>query len=117
MHIFFCYFGYGFGHCGCEQPGCFFLRCFAQYLIDIFCKSHVEHLIGLIEYDIGYTGNIHHFSIDEINESPGCGNDDLGAFFYLPDLRYYTCAAIDRDNVGSFEVSAVFFEISRYLSA
>ena len=63
--------------------------------VDALCESHVEHLVGLVEYDIIYVVQLGDATVHEVDEATGCGNDNLGALAQGTNLLFDRCTAVD----------------------
>ena len=66
-----------------------------EHALDIVDEAHVEHAIGFVEHqrlDIRQVGMAF---LKQIEQTPGCGHDDIHAFLELADLRLIADAAED----------------------
>ncbi len=64
-------------------------------VVDRVDKSHVEHLVGLVEHDGIDIVEVYHPAVDEVDESARCGDDDLHAAAQGSYLALDARAAVD----------------------
>ena len=69
-------------------------------LFDVGEEPEVQHLVGLVEDDLGRVREVEQALPGEVDESPGGADDDLCAGLQLLDLALVCLAAIDRDDRG-----------------
>ncbi|MMZ68031.1 hypothetical protein D1872_306780 [compost metagenome] len=69
-------------------------------------KAHVEHSVRFVEHEILHAGEVDLTLPREVEQSAGCGDDDIDAFFQAVDLRIDTDTAED-DRMGQGQMFAV----------
>ena len=47
-------------------------------LKDILLEAHIQHAVGLVEYEVRDSGEVCLLEVHQRKESPRCGDDDLG---------------------------------------
>jgi len=51
-----------------------------QYPLDLGHEAHVGHAVGFVENEDVEVLNVHLATVSEINETTGCGDDDVATF-------------------------------------
>lgn len=68
----------GFGE-GCrKKPGALTIRGEAEDLCQLLLKAHTQHLISLIKNEVIHLTEVEGLSVDEVEETPGCSDYDVG---------------------------------------
>ena len=98
-------------HCGREKQRVAVGGHTFEYLVDALRESHVEHLVGLVEHHIAHFVEVCHATVHQVDESAGCGNDDLHAFFQGVDLVDNRGAAVDGHHPYAFHVFREILEV------
>ncbi len=88
-----------------------------QNFIDVIKKSHVEHLIRLVENHGMHIGEFHHSALDQVDKAPRSSHDHMHALLEGPDLALYARAAVDRQNLEIFLIFGEIREIACDLKA
>ncbi|RUS15138.1 hypothetical protein BC937DRAFT_92853 [Endogone sp. FLAS-F59071] len=64
-------------------------------LANLRFKAHVQHAIGLVEYEVGDTAKIGLFGLKHVDETARSGNDNLDATLQISNLRAPRHAAVN----------------------
>ena len=67
-------------------------------LLDVGEEAEVEHLVGLVEHDLGRVRQVEQALVVQVDEAAGGADDDLRAGLELLDLALVRLAAVDRDD-------------------
>ena len=67
-------------------------------LLDVGEEAEVEHLVGLVEHDLGRVRQVEQALVVEVDEAAGGADDDLRAGLELLDLALVRLAAVDGDD-------------------
>jgi hypothetical protein len=67
-------------------------------LLDVGEEAEVEHLVGLVEHDLGRVRQVEQALVVEVDEAARGADDDLRAGLQLVDLALVRLAAVDRDD-------------------
>ena len=76
-------------------------RCGLEDLLDVFGEPHVEHLVGLIEYDHLHPIERQRVARDVVERTPGGGDDDVDAFRQRLELPKNRLATVDRQDLDA----------------
>ena len=98
VHIFLSYPPYFGGHSGREHQHLALLRHMAEDIVDRVEKSHIEHLVGLVEDHGVHTREVHYSAIDQVDKSAGGGHDDLHAGAQRAYLALDARTAVDGEH-------------------
>ena len=79
VHKTSCNLGYLIGHSGREQQHFAVVRHMVEDVVDAVDKSHIEHLVGLVEYYGMHIIQVYHAAVYQVEQSSRCGYDDLDA--------------------------------------
>ena len=79
-----------------EKQSVTLFRHAGKYGVQVFRKSHVEHLIGLVKHYIAHCSEFCHTSFHKVDESSRSGNDDMHTFLQCANLCFDVCTAIHR---------------------
>ncbi len=74
--------------CVCRTAGTF-----EKIFSDVGEEAQVEHLVGLVEHDLGRVGEVEQTLVGEVDEASGRPDDDLRAGLELIDLALVGLAA------------------------
>ena len=88
-----------------------------QNSIDILGESHVEHLVGLIEHHVVHSIQLGHLALHQVNQSAGCGHNDVNALLQRTDLRHDIGAAIYRHHMYSLDIFGKILQVVGNLQA
>ncbi len=80
---------------GREQHGLMRRPDMAQHPLDLGQEPHVGHPVGLVEHDHGDVGQRDGAAVDEVDEAPGGGDDDVDAPGQSGGLAVQVGAAVD----------------------
>ena len=86
-----------------------------KYLADILRESHIQHLIGLIEYDITNTCQVCNTPILKVYESSWSSHDDVHTLLQGSHLRFYRSSAIDGLHMHAFHILRKVTDVIRDL--
>ena len=87
------------GHRGGKQhrlPG---RRNLLEQSLDIGQKPEIQHFVGLIEHNDLNLGERQVSLLHQIQQTPRCSDDDLGALFELGNLALISFTPVDRDHL------------------
>ena len=66
-----------------------------QYFLDVMDKAHVEHAVGFVKHQNFHLGQIQHALLQQVQQTSGCGHQNVHAFFHTTDLGIHADAAED----------------------
>lgn len=69
-------------------------------LLDVGEEAEVEHLVGLVEHDLGRVRQVEQSLVVQVDEATRCADDDLRACLELIDLALVRLAAVDGHDAG-----------------
>ena len=75
-------------------------RQLGEDLLDVGKEAEIEHLVGLVEDDLGGTRQVEQTLIVQVDQTARRTDDDLRAGLELIDLPFVGLAAVDRDDAG-----------------
>ncbi|KJL27444.1 hypothetical protein RL72_00414 [Microbacterium azadirachtae] len=81
-----------------EQLGVPHRRDLLEDLLDVGEEAEVEHLVGLVEHDLGRVREVEQTLVGEVDETARGADDDLRAGLELLDLALVRLAAVDGDD-------------------
>ena len=90
---------------GREQQGLVTALDVAEHPLDLGHEPHVGHAVGLVEDDQADVGEVGELAVDQVDEPPGGGHDDLGTRLERVDLLGHLRAAVhgDQPQVSGFD--------------
>ena len=91
---------------GREQQALFLFRHCRQHLFHVVDEAHVQHAVGFIEHQHLDLAQIEHPLAEQIEQAPGCGDQNIHAFLDAADLRVHADAA-KNDGGGKLQEFAV----------
>ena len=83
------------GESGREEPGAFAFWGEFKDLGELGLEAHAEHLVGFVEDEEADGGEVERFALEEVEETSGSGDYDLGGAFEGRDLAVDGVAAAD----------------------
>ena len=86
---------------GREQQALLFLGNRGQHFFDVMDEAHVQHAVGFVQHQHLYLAQIQHALLHQVQQAPGCGDQNVHAFFQLGDLGVHAHAA---ENHGGAEL-------------
>ncbi len=89
LHTGLCQAGQIGRHRGGEEEGLPLFRHGIQDLVDLGCKTHIEHAIGLIQHQDRHGKETDRAVPHVIEQSPRRGHDDIGTLPQTSDLRLH----------------------------
>mmetsp|Transcript_23547 Transcript_23547/g.61970 ORF Transcript_23547/g.61970 Transcript_23547/m.61970 type:complete len:205 (-) Transcript_23547:349-963(-) len=66
-----------------------------QYQMDLLSEALAEHLISLVENDVGDAIQVGPVVVEQLDEAPGSSDHDVISFFQSPSLINYPSSAVD----------------------
>ena len=60
---------------------------FRKNFFHILHETHIEHFVGFIEHECADVFDVEGFAVDEVEQSPGCANDNIHTAVEPADLR------------------------------
>ena len=100
-----------FRHRGGEEQCAPILGQAFKYGVDAVCKTHVEHLVSLVEHYCLRRRDVCHATLYKIDKSAGRGNDDVCAFTQLAYLRIDRRAAVNGRDTQPLDIFAEVFQV------
>ena len=98
-------------HRGAEEPGLLVLGGLLQDLREVLLETHVQHLVGFVQYNNANGGQVHHPTADQVQQAAGCGHDDLSAALDVADLVADAGAAVHRYDARSLQIGAETLQV------
>ena len=92
---------------GREERGLAYGRRCAQDCLDVFDKTHAQHLVGLVQHDHVDLAQVEHLALHEIHEAARRPNDDVHTLIELANLGRIGRAAVDSEHTRA-QVAAIF---------
>ena len=88
-----------------------------ENLVDVVEKSHVEHLVGLVENHGVDVAERHDASFYQVDEASRGGDDHLHALAERADLALDARAAVDGEHAEVVDISGEVGEVAGDLEA
>ncbi len=98
------YLLYLFAHRGREKQRVALFGHPLEYLVDALCKSHVEHLVSLVEHHVLHRVEHGLAAVHQVDETSRRGYDYLRSVAQRAYLRIYRSASIYSHYVDTFHV-------------
>ena len=93
-----------FTHRGREHQRVMLLGERFENLVDALREPHVQHLVGLIKYDIRHLLQTGISTMHQVDQSSWCSHDDLHSLFQSSHLRLYRCTTIDSLHMDAIHI-------------
>ena len=104
-------------HSGREQESVAILRHILEYLVYRVCKTHVEHLVSLVEHHILYIVAFHNSAMHKVDQTTRSSNNNLHAMAQSANLCFDRCTAIYGSYVQTIYIFGKFVQVVGYLQA
>ena len=104
-------------HGGREEKGVSILWHILEDGIDALREAHVEHLVSLIQHHVVHMLQLSHATIDQVEQTTRCGNDNLHTMLEGANLASDVGTAIDSGNVQTVDILGEAVQIISYLEA
>ena len=78
---------------GRKQKALFVFGHHGQHFLDVVDKAHIKHAVCLVEHQNLHLAQIEHALLQQVEQAPGRGHQDVDAFFHTRDLRVHADAA------------------------
>ena len=98
------------GHGGREQRHLLGLRRIAQDALDVFGKTHVQHLVGLVEDEVVQLGDVEGALVEVVDDTARRSDDDLCATAETRQLHGVALTAVDREHLHTWQMCGVAAE-------
>ena len=95
VQILLCHTLHLFTHGGREHQRVMIIRQRLEYLVDAIRETHVKHLVGLVEHNIGNLAQIGLATMHQVNQSTWCGHNNLYTLLQGSHLWFYRSATIN----------------------
>ena len=99
-------------HCSREHQRAVLLGERLENLVDSLREAHIQHFIGLIEYDIAYILQFGIATIFQVNKSARGGHNHLSTLFQGTNLLFDSSTAIDGLHMNALHI---FREIAQII--
>src|SRR5690606_9130335 len=98
-------------HGRAEEPSTLLGRGGLEDLGKVFLKAHIEHFVGLVQYHYIHIGDIHRIAAQKVQQTAGCGNDDLCPALDIAHLGTDGSATIDGGDAGTLDMLRETFDV------
>ena len=85
--------------------------------VDAIGEAHVEHFVGLVEHYILHAIELGHAALHQVDETTGCGYDDLHSFAQGAYLALDAGTAVDSQHMQAVDVARVLLQVAGNLQA
>ena len=109
------YVGYLLGHRGREHQHLALLRHMGQNLVDVVHKTHVQHLVCLVQHHRMYVLQLHHAALDQVDQTSRSGHYHLHTVAQRANLALDAAAAIHGQDLQPVYVFGEVGQVAGYL--
>lgn len=80
---------------GAEHEGLTVRANLADDLANLRFETHVQHPVSLVHDQVGHTTQVSFASLEHVNQSSRCSDDDFNSTLKITDLRTFWCTTVD----------------------
>lgn len=80
---------------GTEHEGLTVRSNLADDLANLRFETHVQHPVSLVHDQVGHTTQVSFASLEHVNQSPRCSDDDFNTTLEITNLRTFWCTTVD----------------------